>query len=252
MSNKQKIKDPEEGATEAVVSEATQVDIVREISSMERLPANQLANSIDTATTLDMKRACAVQMIQSGLLPNTLATVEQLEDPELREKAIGGVIAIVEYGRELNITPWVALNGMHVVQGKVVMGIHMYMGLALKNNILVDVTEDYKKMYSANDKTKLVDIQTSVEITRKHAEFNGLVKTYRFSKRWSEITKAGLDTRDNYKKRPILMLRTRCITEALRLYAADVFMGTYETSEIIDITEGSYTVDDDGNVTSRN
>jgi hypothetical protein len=43
------------------------------------------------------------------------------------------------------------------------MGIHMYMGLALKNNILVDVTEDYRKMYSASDKTKLVDIQTTVE-----------------------------------------------------------------------------------------
>jgi hypothetical protein len=56
---------------------------------------------------------------------------------------------------------------MHVVQGKVVMGIHMYMGLALKNNILVDVTEDYRKMYSASDKTKLVDIQTTVEITRR-------------------------------------------------------------------------------------
>jgi hypothetical protein len=26
-------------------------------------------------------------------------------------------------------------------------------------------------MYSASDKTKLVDIQTTVEITRKHAEF---------------------------------------------------------------------------------
>jgi hypothetical protein len=36
-------------------------------------------------------------------------------------------------------------------------------------------------MYSASDKTKLVDIQTTVEITRKHAEFGGMVKTYKFS-----------------------------------------------------------------------
>jgi hypothetical protein len=56
-------------------------------------------------------------MIQSGLLPNTLATIDQLDDPETREKAIGGVIAIIEYGRE-KITPWIALNGMHVVQAK--------------------------------------------------------------------------------------------------------------------------------------
>jgi hypothetical protein len=45
--------------------------------------------------------------------------------------------------------------------------------------------------------TKLVDIQTTVEITRKHAEFGG--KRHKFSKRWSEITKAGLAERDNYK-----------------------------------------------------
>jgi hypothetical protein len=58
-------------------------------------------------------------------------------------------------------------------------------------------------------------------------------------RRFSEITKAGLAERDNYKKRPILMLRTQ-ITEALRLYAADIFMGTYETSEMIDVTESSW------------
>jgi len=235
------------------VSKPVKKEQLAKITQEENIPAStkELANSIHRGSTLDEKRMAAVQMIQSGLLPNTLATIDQLDDPETRDKAIGGVIAIIEYGREINITPWIALNGMHVVQGKVVMGIHMYMGLALKNNILVDVIEDYKKIYSATDKTKLVDIQTTVEITRKHAEFGGLVKVYKFSKRWSEITKAGLDGRDNYKKRPILMLRTRCITEALRLYAADIFMGTYETSEMIDVTDSSYTLDDDGNVLSR-
>jgi hypothetical protein len=141
-----KVNKPEEGLT---VSQSQQLD-----------------NTFERASTLDEKRLAAVQMIQSGLLPNTLATIDQLDDPETREKAIGGVIAIIEYGRE--ITPWI-LNGMHVVQGKVVMGIHMYMGLALKNNILVDVTEDYRKMYSASDKTK-VDIQTTVEITRGNTQ----------------------------------------------------------------------------------
>jgi hypothetical protein len=103
-------------------------------------------------------------------------------------------------------------------------------------------------MYSASDKTKLVDIQTTVEITRKHAEFGGMVKTYKFSKRWSEITKAGLAERD---ETPHLDVAHRCITEALRLYAADIFMGTYETSEMIDVTESSYELDDDGNVLSK-
>jgi hypothetical protein len=123
-----KVNKPEEGLT---VSQSQQLD------------------TFERASTLDEKRLAAVQMIQSGLLPNTLATIDQLDDPETREKAIGGVIAIIEYGRDENHTldrlEWNARRA-----GKVVMGIHMYMGLALKNNILVD--EDYRKMYSASDK----------------------------------------------------------------------------------------------------
>jgi hypothetical protein len=57
--------------------------------------------------------------------------------------------------------------------------------------------------------------------------------------------KAGLAERDNYKNAPSWCC-ARCITEALRLYAADIFMGTYETSEMIDVTESSYELDDDG------
>jgi hypothetical protein len=54
-----------------------------------------------------------------------------------------GVIAIIEYGREI-ITPWIALNGMHVA-GQSCNGYSYVYGAALKNNILVDVTEDYRK-----------------------------------------------------------------------------------------------------------
>jgi len=223
---------------------------VKEVVDMETLPAQELANSINTGNSLEEKRLLAVQMIQSGLLPATLATPDQLEDEDYRDNAIGAVIAVVEYGRELSITPWVALHGMHVVQGKVVMGVHMYMGLALKNNIIVDVIDDYKKVY--NDKKQLVDIETTIEITRKYETFNNLVKTHRFTKRWSEIKKAGLDTRDNYKKRGPLMLRTRCITEGLRLYAADIFMGTYESTEMYDVSDTTYDVNDDGTVIEVN
>lgn len=219
--------------------------IKEEVENMTTLPAKEMANSIDMATSLEEKKLFAEQMIKSGLLPTTLATIDQLEDEDYRDKAIGGVIAVVEYGRELQITPWVALHGMHIVQGKVVMGIHMYMGLAQKNNIIVDVTKDYERVY--NDKKQLIDVITTVEITRKYEALD-ITKTHTFSKGWKEITKAGLDTRDNYKKRPNLMLRTRCITEALRLYAADIFMGTYETTEMIDTTGATYEVDDDGNM----
>jgi hypothetical protein len=76
-----KVNKPEEGLT---VSQSQQLD-----------------NTFERASTLDEKRLAAVQMIQSGLLPNTLATIDE------KVKRIG-VIAIIEYGREMKITPWIA------------------------------------------------------------------------------------------------------------------------------------------------
>lgn len=220
-------------------------EAVQEVQMMGKMAVKDMANSIDMAESLEEKRSFAVQMIQSGLLPNTLASPDHLLDEDYRDKAIGAVIAVVEYGRELSITPWIALNNMHVVEGKVVMGIHTYMGLALRNNILVDVIEDYKRVFKNE---KLVDIVTTVEITRKYPGLNNIVKTHSFTKRWSEIKRAGLENRDNYKKRRELMLRTRCITEALRLYAADIFMGTYEQGEMLDADNKMYDVTEDGTV----
>jgi len=230
----------------ALEKETSLVNIREEVKDMETLPSREWANSIDMARTLDEKKMFAVQMIQSGLLPTSLASRDNLEDEDFRDKAIGAVIAVVEYGRELNITPWVALHGMHVVQGKVVMGIHMYTGLALKNNILINVVKDYARI--TNKEGKLVDRITEVEITRKHAAFNDMVKTYTFTKRWTDITKAELHTKDNYKKMPALMMRTRCIVEALRLYASDIFMGTFETSEMLDVNNRTYELNADGSV----
>jgi hypothetical protein len=84
-------------------------------------------------------------LIQSGLLPNTLATIDQLDDPEVKE-AIGGVI-LLSNTVEMKITPWIAQMEIHVDAGQSELQIiHMYMGLALKDNILVDVTEDYRKI----------------------------------------------------------------------------------------------------------
>jgi hypothetical protein len=77
-------------------------------------------------------------MIQSGLLlPNTLATIDQLDDPETREKGNCGVIATIEYGREMKITPWIALNGMSRL-GKVCNG-YSYVYGAFEEQHVVDV-----------------------------------------------------------------------------------------------------------------
>jgi len=235
---------PKQVEVEVVKEEITTSEKTMEVATMQEMPAKMVANSIDMAVSLEQKQMFAEQMIRSGLLPATLASPDMLDDEEYRDKAIGAVIAVVEYGRELNVSPWVALHGMHVVQGRVVMGIHVYMGMALKNNILVDVVQDYAAV--RNKEGKLTDYITTVEITRKHAHFNNLVKVYTYSKRWGEIKKLGFDTKENYVKMPGLMMRTRCITEALKLYAADIFIGAQEVTDMMDHSSITYEVDDEG------
>lgn len=221
-----------------------------EVTTMGSLSPKKMANSIDMADSLDDKKKFAEQMILSGLLPATLATPDHLADEDLRDQAIGGVIAVVEYGRELNISPWVSLHGMHVVAGKVVVGVHIYLGLASRAGIIVNVEQDYVKQYKTVAGTdKLVDIITEVSFTQFIDTPMGPREIVRkHTKRWSEIKKAGLDDRDNYKKRPATMLRTRCIVEGLRLYAADLYMGAMERTEMLDEHHAEYTVDVEGEV----
>jgi hypothetical protein len=73
---------------------------------------------VSSAAPLSSETSRRPDDLQSGLLPNTWATIDQLDDPETR-KAIGGVIS-----REMKIKTLFALNGMHVA-GKVKMGIQV-------------------------------------------------------------------------------------------------------------------------------
>ena len=214
-------------------------------NSIVAVDGPRAGNLMGSATSLSVKKELAEEMIRGGLLPETLATPGDLDDGEDKARAIGAVIAVVEYGTEMGINPWIAVQNIHNIQGKPTAGIHIFTGIAQANGIIIDIISDYEKVYKGD---KLVDIQTVVEITRKYDKLN-VVKTHRFTKTWSELTKAGLTNRDNYKKRPATMLRTRALTEALRLYASNYFLGLYETSEMADVVDMDYTTDEDGNVT---
>lgn len=231
---------------EKVGKESSTVVVKNITEELVPLSPKEMANSIDMATSLEEKKKFAAQMIRSGLVPRNLGAPDHLDDPDLKDRAIGGVIAVVEYGREMGISPWVSLHGMHIVAGRVVMGIHMYMGLALKNNIVVNVTEDWKPLHNAAK--KVVTHRTTVEITRKYKGLDGMIKVFTYSKKFSEFDKNGDSKKAMYQKIPRTMLRTRCITEALRLYAADVFMGTYEHTEMLDVTGETYVVDKEGEI----
>lgn len=203
------------------------------------------SNLLATASSLEQKKLYARAMIESGLLPTNLATIGQLEDEESARRAVGAVISVVEFGAEMGINPWVAIQNIHNIKGKPTAGIHIFTGVAQANGIMIDVVEDFVAV--KNDAGEFITFKTTVEITRKYDKLN-TVKTHRFSKTWKEVELEGLANKDNYEKRPKTMLRTRAIVSALRLYAANYFLGLYETSEMADVAGMQYNVDDEGNV----
>ena len=203
------------------------------------------SNLIAKATNYDAKKVFAEEMIRSGLIPDNLATIADLDDPEERVQAIGAVISVVEFGSEMGINPWIAVQNIHNIKGKPTAGIHIFTGIAQANGIIIDVIEDFAPV--ANKEGVVTNHRTTVEITRKYDKLN-TVKVHRFSKTWNELALTGLTDRDNYVKRPKTMLRTRTITEALRLYAASYFLGLYETTEMMDVVDMQYATDEEGNV----
>jgi len=206
----------------------------------------QTSNLIARADNFDEKKKAAEAMIRGGLLPENLATIADLDDPEEKERAIGAVISVVEFGSEMGINPWIAVQNIHNIKGKPTAGIHIFTGIAQANGVIIDVVEDFAPVKNAKGEFT-GNHRTTVEITRKYDKI-GMTKVHTFSKTWNELVLTGLTDRDNYQKRPKTMLRTRTITEALRLYAASYFLGLYETSEILDTIDVEYSTDEEGNV----
>lgn len=205
----------------------------------------QTSNLIATATSMDIKKQYAEEMIRGGLLPASLATPGDLDDPEEKARAIGAVISVVEFGSEMGINPWIAVQNIHNIKGKPTAGIHIFTGIAQANGIIIDVIEDFSPV--VNKEGKITNHKTTVEITRKYDKL-GVTKVHTFSKTWNELILTGLTERDNYQKRPKTMLRIRTITDALRLYAASYFLGLYETTEMADVVDMDYVTDEEGNV----
>lgn len=192
-------------------------------------------SAIVAAGSWEEKLIVADSMIDGGLVPKSFAG-----DP-------GAVISAVEMGLELGLGAWTSLNNIIVISGKATLTLNAMLSLARSKGILINVVKDYDLIpIEVKDKdgkvVKRVDRGTTVVITRGEDIYSpsgklldSRISEYTYTKYWSEASKAELTGKDNWKKMPRLMLRARAISEALRLYAADVLLGMYETSEIGDV-----------------
>lgn len=177
---------------------------------------------------------------QTAILSNQLELANIIVKSGLSpHKKAEDVLIAIRTGSELGFSEMVSLNNIHAINGKAGLGIHLLTALLLKNHVRYKVIKDFEKKVSTPNPTANapVDYETVVKFTRWHKNPDGTTDKEEtdFSYTWSEAHKQGLLDKDNWKKMPKIMLRTRCITLGARLVAPDILLGMYEYSELAEI-----------------
>lgn len=139
--------------------------------------------------------------VKSGFLPKAINTVEK-------------AMAIMLQGKELDIPPMQALKHLHVIEGKVGMSAELMHCLALQRcpESTINILE------STNEKCV-------VEASRPGHK----AKTFAFT--IEDATRAGLLGKDNWKRYPRAMLRSRAVAEMARAMFPDCIGGVSHTPE---------------------
>lgn len=174
-------------------------------------------------------------LIDSKLIPSTLKTPD-------------AVVAVILQGRELGFGPITSVNNINNIQGKPTLGVHAIAAKLAQAGLTYQLIKDYEPetKTDAEGKETIVDRVTTFRFFRM---WNGRVIENDVSYRWSEATKAGYTTKDNWVKMPRIMMRTRALTVGARLVAPEAILGLYETSELADAKGVNYSVTEEGEVT---
>lgn len=177
-----------------------------------------------------------------------MADIKQLADafynsgsfPDLKSEAAAAVKIIA--GHELGFSPVVSMTGIHFFQGKVVIGANLLASLIKDSG-----KYEYKIIEHTETKCSLVFYQRFGE----ELKAMGVPVEYTMV----DAKKAGLDTKDNWKKFPKDMLFAACIRQGARRYCADILRGTsaehanpYETEVDAEDAANSAPADIDGEV----
>lgn len=117
----------------------------------------------------------------------------------------------------------------------------------------IGFADEEAKEHEVKGKT-IVDYKTVVKMTRNLKQEDGSFKpmsvTASFS--YSEAVQADLMKKDNWKKYTKQMCLQRATAFAGRLIGADILLGMYETSELLDAGNIPYSIEDNGKVTIIN
>lgn len=182
--------------------------------------------------SIEEMKKWATAIIDSGLLPNNIDIPEQ-------------VITIVQHGKEIGLTPHIALNNIHVIAGRPVISSSMLGAMLKKHGVEWIIEEDF------------VDADDNKRTTYKFFWKSKITETVldtKFSITWNQMELAGYTEKQNWQKYPKEMMRARCLTYAVRALFPEIFLGLYSDVEINDVAnqygdnEKEVTINEEGEV----
>jgi hypothetical protein len=182
----------------------------------------------DTATVEEGQSMELYVSPETGSLPPAIATADLMNKSGLFPTArnTAGVFTIVQFGREVGLSPVVALNNVAVISGKLSMSGASMLALACKHGVRAD--------FKLETEEKCVINFTREGFPDYSSEFT-----------MEDAKKADLLKSDAWAKYPKVMLRWRAVAQGLRIVAPDILAGVYTEDEIRNIEPSTPSVQDD-------
>lgn len=139
--------------------------------------------------------------------------------PKAYQGSAPGIFACILRGVGLGLDPMEALANIHVIEGKAVLSSELMLSLVMRRGVQVEWTT-------------MTDDEVECRLTRPG------YPTHTGSWCIEDARRAGLLSKDNWKKYPRAMLRARCLSEAIRSWAPDLLgAGVYDESEEDEVRE---------------
>jgi len=163
----------------------------------EEEKVNQTLAKFDDFKNVDEALSFASKLLNTPAIPAALKTPEE-------------VVSIISFGRELGFKPLVALNNISLVKGKMILSVHMFAALLKNQNYDYRLIKDFEPEAINPAKPDEITMVTEIEFFWI-SKVTKQVMSHRHRLTWNEIVRMELDQRDNYKKMPRIMCRTRCL-----------------------------------------
>lgn len=122
-------------------------------------------------------------------------------------KDVAKAFVKIQAGQEIGVPPFAAMRGISIIQGQAALGATLVAGRMKAHGY------DWEEVRRDNEVCEL-------KVFKPNGKVAG---TSRFS--MEDAKAAGLNGKDNWKKYPKSMLFARCITDAARTWAPEVFSG---------------------------